>query len=630
MAARHCLADLHISSQSRVALDRILRKFLYGKVLFFYVITAASSSFFAACSERATPTMSTKLSAPPRRSFSLPTRLSLAVTLTLVVTTVLADVMAMLELRKNLAGSVSSSLNGMIKRMARQLDDDLTAMIILLREEAGEVKDKTPEETQTFLNQRASALGFAFDYGVVLVDAAGIVRADSLGRDWTGVNVAGEEFFQRTFALDVPLISEPFVSPLPDATPVAMFTAPILGAEGKTLSLLAGGVNLADNRTLNQPTGVRASQYGQIGLFTASGVVVAHSDKGQLLEHFENPLDDALSGDGVAELTAADGTKTILAVAELASADWVLAGAFPAREVNAPIEKGFAAAHLWLALGLAVCCLLAWRIAGRAVRDLGRLSQEMAGIGDEDLARGRARVGDAYRDEAGAMAATVNAMLDSLARARRDIGDLSYRLAGAQERERRAIAADLHDSVCQSLALANMQLGGLRKKLTDRKLAASAEQIQHILENSVSELRTLTFNLSPNILYELGLAPALEWHAEGFAKKYSIPFRVSGADTLSGLDEGLAIFLYRAAGELLTNAAKHAQAKQLEVEVGKDGDDAFVEVRDDGRGMGEAYSLSSGFGLRHLRERVRQLNGTMQIADRLGGGTTVRLTVPAG
>ena len=561
------------------------------------------------------------------RSLSLPTRISLAVTLALIAATVLADVMAVAELRKNLSGSVSASLSGMIARMARQLDDDLAAMIALVREEAKEVAGKTPEEAQTFLNRRASALGFAFDYGVVLVDAAGNVLADSLGRDWSGVTLAGEEFFQRTFALDRPLISEPFASPLPDGAPLAMFTAPLPDADGKTRSILAGAVNLADNRTINQPTGVRASRYGQIGLFTASGVVVAHSDKDQLLEHYENPLDEALADGGVTELTTADGTPTIIAVAELAAADWVLAGAFPAREVNAPLERGFAAAHLWFALGLAVSCLLTWRIAGRAVRDLELLSREMAAIDDEDLVRGKARVGDTHRDEAGAMAATVNTMLDSLARARRDIGDLSYRLAGAQERERRAIAADLHDSVCQNLALANMQLGGLRKKIQDKRQAESVERIRRLIEDSVSELRTLTFNLSPSILYELGLAPALEWHAEGFAKKYRLPVRVSGSDTLAELDEGLAIFLYRAVGELLTNAAKHAQASQLEVKVGREGEAVFIEVRDDGKGMGRDYALASGFGLRHLRERVRQLNGNMQISDRPGGGTIVKIIV---
>lgn len=564
------------------------------------------------------------------KRLSLPTRLALAATVAMAATTILADVMAVTSLRRNLSASVASSLSGMVKRAAERLDGDLEALAGLLVEQAEEMAGTTTPEREKALWRSASALRFAFDYGVILVDDSGKVVADNLRRDeWDGIDMADQEFFQRAFALGGAIVSEPFRSPRDDGKAIVVIAVPVADAEGKLSAILAGGMDCAENRTLNQPTAVRSGRFGQIGLFTTNGVVVAHSQKELLLHQYENPYDDALDNpeNGVSEIVASDGTPTIVAVAPLAMADWILAGAFASPEVYRPIDRGFAAAHWWFAIGIAACSLLVWLITVASVRDVEKLSREIESIEDDALARGQAAVGEAYRDEAGTMARAVNNMLASLARARREIGDLSYRLAGAQERERRAIAADLHDSVSQSLALANMKLGGLKKKLGPAEAEAAA-QVQKLLEDSVGELRTLTFNLSPNILYELGLAPALEWHGEAFAKKYGVPVEVTGSDALADLDEGIAIFLYRAAGELMVNAAKHASPSRIKVEVYRDGGAVHLKVEDDGVGMSPDVSLASGFGLRHLHERVRQLHGQLVFSAAEPKGTAAHVEIP--
>lgn len=574
-----------------------------------------------------------------RPALSLPARIALAVASVLVVTTVLADLMAIRELRHSLAESVSRSLSGTVTRMAEQLDGDLAAMLDLVRGEAELIGTLAPEEADEQLRRRAASLGLSFDYGVILVDDAGTVTADSLGRDWSGVSLADEEFFQRTFARREGLVSEPFASPLADARPVAMATTPVLDDAGRVRAVLAGGLDLRHNRVVNQPTGMRTGRNGQFGIFTLDGTVVAHGDRNLLLQRFENPLPEGAVDNGILEnggavtvwTRTADGHPALLAVSGMRRGGWLLAGVFSRDELFAPIEVGFAAAHRWFALGLGISCVLLWLIARWGVRDLDLLAGEIASIGVGFRDGGSARVGAGYRGEAGRMAEAVNAMLDSLAEARRDIDELSTRLARAGERERREIAADLHDSVCQNLALANMRLGGLKKRLGAGRDAEEAGEVRDIVEASVRELRNLTFSLSPGIVYELGVGPALEWYGGEFARKYAMPVEVAVDEDFSvpGLDEDRAMFLYRAAGELMTNAAKHSGGTAIRVELAREGGEAVLRVMDDGKGFDESGDAGIGFGLRHVRERARQFGGRVETGRGAGGGATVVVRMPS-
>lgn len=579
----------------------------------------------------------------PPRNASLPIRIFIAVSLVLVAVTAVADLMAMRELRASLSRSVSSSLSGLVGRLAEQLDRDLLALKELLRDEARLLEGMSDGEAGDFLARKGSVLKLAFDYGVLVVDASGRVFADSEDRE--RADFADEEFFQRTFVTGQTLVSEPFHAPSPGSPAVAMVATPLMDPDGRVRAVLAGGLVLGRNRMLENAAGVRASRYGQIGVFTRDGTVIAHSDRGLIMERYENPLPESPpAGGGVTEVLAADGEKALLALSPLRNADWVLAGVFPTLEVYAPIETGFAAAHRWFAVGLAACCVLVWAVARREARDLGLLAREVAGIGREEADSGAARVGTGYRGEAGALASAVNRMLASLEAARRDVDELSARLADAQERERRAIAADLHDSVCQSLALANMRLGGLRKSAPGAADAVAG--VQAILERSVAELRSLTFSLSPGILYELGLTAALEWHAGEFSRRFGLPVRVSGEDAPEELGEDAAIFLFRAAGEFMANAAKHASATRIEVTLARDGGDVVLTVADDGKGLidsgkdgkglidsgkdseGSAGSGKGGFGLRNVRQRARQMGGSAVVENRAEGGARATVRVP--
>lgn len=561
-----------------------------------------------------------------RYRLSLQTRLALAATLVFALTAVLGERLIVHRLRLSLHEAVAARLAGFVRRLANQADVNLQGLSRLVAEEAAFFATVPPEERAKLLARPRAAPQPAFDYGVLFIEGDGRVAADSLGREiWEDVDFSAAPFFQRAFAQKKSLISEPFSAP--DGTPLVMFTHPVFDGEGRMAGFLAGGVDLANNRLLGQLTGLRTSRYGQVGIFTGDGLVVAHSDKDLILEDFENPV-SAPPGTPWEEETKEvqiPGGAAILTVHKLASVDWLIAGTFPVQEVYTPIETGLSSARLWFTGGLALCCALVWWLSRRLASGLARLAREVETIGGAPATR----VTVAGDDEAGRLALSINAMLDSLQNAHGEIRDLSARVAETEERERRAIAADLHDSVSQTLALANMRLGAVKKAVAadPAKAAAGIDEVKGYLEQAVGQLRTLIFDLSPTILYELGLGHALDWYVGEFNKKYRLAATFHDEYAGPALSEEKAVYLFRAIRELLANAAKHSSGDRIDVTLSGDDDAVTVEVADNGTPEPDAPA-STGFGLRHLAERTRHFRGTFTVDSSRDGGFRVKLTVP--
>jgi signal transduction histidine kinase len=203
----------------------------------------------------------------------------------------------------------------------------------------------------------------------------------------------------------------------------------------------------------------------------------------------------------------------------------------------------------------------------------------------------------------------------------------------SEQRERRAIAESLHDRIGQSLALINLRLSQLRSTVSaEGETATALEEIQTLLALAISETRSLTFELCPPILYELGLGPALEWLGEKAERDYG--FKVETALSVAdGLSEQLRVTLFQAAAELLANVAKYASARKVRVELSGTEKVVRLMVADDGVGMAapqEAYRMTGegGFGLFNIRERVSWLGGRFNLESAPGHGTVVTLSVP--
>jgi len=213
----------------------------------------------------------------------------------------------------------------------------------------------------------------------------------------------------------------------------------------------------------------------------------------------------------------------------------------------------------------------------------------------------------------------------------RKVDDMGFEAALVEERERRRIAAGLHDGVGQSLALAQLKLSSVRDELVGIARTTVDDCIA-LIAQSIAELRTLSFELSPPVLYDLGLPEALSWLSEDLGRRCGIKVDLADDEIDKPLSPVAAALVFRAVRELLINVVKHAKCQTCKVQMRRKGDDLHIEVRDQGVGF-EAYatgleSAQSGFGLPSVREQLSRIGGRVAIASGLGKGTRVSIMVP--
>ncbi len=208
---------------------------------------------------------------------------------------------------------------------------------------------------------------------------------------------------------------------------------------------------------------------------------------------------------------------------------------------------------------------------------------------------------------------------------------LSSELTRTEERERQQLATELHDRIGQTMAVAKMKVEALQKETSATAHSGSLEEIVQLLDQLIRDTRSLTFDLSPPVLYILGLEAALEWLTEQYQEKYglTIAFKKRGTGKES-LDKDRAFVLFRCVQELLVNVTKHAKAKHVLVWVKKNGRNVAVGVEDDGIGFDvrkikSPTDWTQGFGLFSIGERLNYLGGRFKITSAPGKGTRVRM-----
>jgi two-component system NarL family sensor kinase len=265
----------------------------------------------------------------------------------------------------------------------------------------------------------------------------------------------------------------------------------------------------------------------------------------------------------------------------------LLSAALPPLAGSRPPAEAVAAFVVQLAWAGAFAVAVSWLLAWQAAR-VSRLAREAA-----DLAASRAR--------------HVAAAID------------------AEDRERRRLAAALHDEAVQNLLAAHQDIVE-----AGRGRAGRLERARDLVERTVSQLREAIFDLSPHLLEHAGLRGAVcemvERHAEvaGFAATVEVD------EQACGIDDRLVFGVCR---ELVVNASKHARARNLDVAIGVRDGSVFVAVRDDGVGFDAARrqaALRQGhIGLASTRERVEALGGRFEVEAAPGRGTRVLASVPA-
>ena len=153
-----------------------------------------------------------------------------------------------------------------------------------------------------------------------------------------------------------------------------------------------------------------------------------------------------------------------------------------------------------------------------------------------------------------------------------------------------------------------------------------------LIEGAIHDTRSLIFELSPPILYELGLEPAVEWLVERLEERVGIAGTFQGDRAAKPLAQDLQVALFQAVRELLENVGKHARATRFEVTLARDGQRIRMQIEDDGVGFDPAVLSSSppgkGYGLFNIKERLGLLGGTLEIESNPGAGTRVLLSAP--
>jgi PAS domain S-box-containing protein len=209
-----------------------------------------------------------------------------------------------------------------------------------------------------------------------------------------------------------------------------------------------------------------------------------------------------------------------------------------------------------------------------------------------------------------------------------DLAAATAALLNVEEKERRRIARELHDSTAQHLVAADLMLAAHERRLgpsSDKALSEARDTIALALR----EIRTLSFLLHPPRLREQGLAKTLRTFAEGFARRAVLDTRIEIGELPPGISPEVELALFRVAQEALMNVRRHADADRVAVRLRMEGDALALEIEDDGVGIGAVETPTSGVGVDGMRARLSSLDGKLTLDSPHGRGTRVRALVRA-
>lgn len=201
-----------------------------------------------------------------------------------------------------------------------------------------------------------------------------------------------------------------------------------------------------------------------------------------------------------------------------------------------------------------------------------------------------------------------------------------------QEELHRRIAAGLHESTCQHLIAASLNIMQVRKAVGDPRLTERlCDQLDILVNQALGELRSLTYLFHPQSFIENGLKCAIERYADGFAARTSLPVEHAISPAVDRLPYETQQSLMRIVQEALTNVYRHAKATRAVIAIRPKGKQFSLEISDNGQGMSALHGtpLLSGTGLRIMDARLREMGGRLKIlSTSRQPGLTLRATFP--
>jgi signal transduction histidine kinase len=185
---------------------------------------------------------------------------------------------------------------------------------------------------------------------------------------------------------------------------------------------------------------------------------------------------------------------------------------------------------------------------------------------------------------------------------------LSHRLVAAQEEERRRVARELHDEVGQALSAVLVELGRLEGRIPVRSQEnrAMLSVARELADQATSQVRDMALLLRPSMLDDLGLVPALQWHAREVSRRTGVKVKVAAESVADDIPDEYRTCVYRIVQEAVNNAARHAQASVVRVEARQENNQIRVG----------------------MEERVKKLGGVFRVDSEKGGGAIISVLLP--
>jgi len=217
-----------------------------------------------------------------------------------------------------------------------------------------------------------------------------------------------------------------------------------------------------------------------------------------------------------------------------------------------------------------------------------------------------------------------------LKKSRNQLRKLSVHQQEMLEKERSYIARQIHDELGQNLTAIHMGLAIMRKHITrkDRQLFSKLQELSHITQATLSRIKKLSTELRPQLIDDMGLIAAIEWHSGNFEKSTNITCKTELTIEETDIPKEMAIHIFRILQEGLTNVYKHAEADSVNITLKKADNSIHLIIKDDGKGIQEEdFQKSSSFGIQGIEERARLMNGTLTLCEK-DPGTLVHVEIP--
>jgi len=209
------------------------------------------------------------------------------------------------------------------------------------------------------------------------------------------------------------------------------------------------------------------------------------------------------------------------------------------------------------------------------------------------------------------------------------LASLSNFLQMQSEREKAALARELHDSLGGLLTPAKMDLAWLEARLgEDPQYAPRLKRLSDLIDDGIDLKRRIIEALRPSLLDHLGLTSALQWHVDDACRAANVDCRMKFSDKVGRLAPDLEITLYRLVQEMVRNVVKHSRARGLDLELVPVEGGLKLHIKDDGVGIDDVEAALASHSFSGMIHRVKSVGGSFDIVSAPGKGTKIEVFVP--